>query len=51
MRVKPAAEADGKVPLPLLSLRPGDQLRATRNATAVLMFTGGQGTAAVSLDR
>jgi len=47
VRIKPAAEADWKVPLPLLSLRPGDQVRATRNATAVLMFTGGQGTLTV----
>ena len=50
VRVKPAAEADWKIPLPLLSLRAGDQLRATGNATAVLMFTGGQGTATVSTE-
>ncbi len=48
MRVKLAAEADWNAPLPLLSLRPGDQLRVTQNATAVLMFTGGQGTLTVS---
>ena len=48
VRVKLAAEADWKAPLPLLSLRPGDQVRATRNATSVLMFTGGQGTVTVS---
>jgi hypothetical protein len=48
VRVKASAEADWKLPLPLLSLRPGDQVRATRNATAVLMFTGGQGTVTIS---
>ena len=48
MRVKLATEADWKAPLPLLSLRPGDQVQATRNAAAVLMFTGGQGTLTVS---
>ncbi|MBI4841828.1 MAG: tetratricopeptide repeat protein [candidate division NC10 bacterium] len=48
VRVKSAAEAEWKAPLPLLSLRPGDQIRATRNATVVLMFTGGQGTLTVS---
>lgn len=48
VRVKLAAEMDWKAPLPLLSLRPGDQVRATQNATAVLMFTGGQGTLTVS---
>jgi len=34
--------------LPLLSLRVGDQIRATGPATAVLMFNGGQGTVTVS---
>ncbi len=48
VRVKLASEADWKAPLPLLSLRPGDQIRTTQNAKAVLMFTGGQGTVTVS---
>jgi hypothetical protein len=48
VRVKLAATPDWQAPLPLLSLRPGDQVRATQNATAVLMFTGGQGTVTVS---
>jgi len=48
VRVKLPSEADWKIPLPLLSLRAGDQVRVTQNATAVLMFTGGQGTLAVS---
>jgi hypothetical protein len=48
VRVRAAAEADWKAPLPLLSLRAGDQVRATGNATAVLMFTGGQGAVTVS---
>lgn len=47
VRVKQATDADWKAPLPLLSLRPGDQIRATRNATAVLMFVGGHGTLTV----
>ncbi len=49
VQVKLAAETGWKAPLPLLSLRPGDQVRATQNARAVLMFTGGQGTVAVSV--
>jgi hypothetical protein len=48
VRVKLAAEADWTGPLPLLSLRSGDQIRATQNAAAVLLFTGGQGTVTVS---
>ncbi len=48
VRVKLASEADWKAPLPLLSLRAGDQIRVTQNATAVLMFTSGQGTVTVS---
>jgi hypothetical protein len=48
VRVKLAAEADWKAPLPLLSMRTGDQLRATGNARAVLLLIGGQGTVTVS---
>jgi hypothetical protein len=48
VRVKHATETDWKVPLPLLSLRPGDQVRVTRSATVVLMFIGGQGTVTVA---
>jgi hypothetical protein len=48
VRVKASGEADWKAPLPLLSLRAGDQVRATGNATAVLMFTGGQGVVTVT---
>ncbi len=48
VRVKLAAEADWTAPLPLLSLRSGDQIRATQNAAAVLMFAAGQGTVTVS---
>jgi hypothetical protein len=48
VRVKLTPEADWTTPLPLLSLRSGDQIRATQNAVAVLMFTGGQGTTTVS---
>ena len=49
VRVKLAAEAGWKAPLPLLSLRAGDQLRATGNATAVLLLIGGPGTVTVSV--
>lgn len=48
VRVKPASGPDWKAPLPLLSLRPGDQIRVTQNAMAVLMFTNGQGTVTIS---
>ena len=48
VRVKEATETDWKLALPLLSLRVGDQIRATGPATAVLMFNGGQGTVTVS---
>ena len=34
--------------MPLLSLRPGDQVRVTQDGTVVLMFTDGQGTLTVS---
>jgi hypothetical protein len=47
VRVKLSMESEWKAPLPLLSLRQGDQVRVTRNATAVLMFVGGQGTLTV----
>jgi hypothetical protein len=48
VRVKHATDAEWKAPLPLLSLRPGDHVRVTKNATAVLMFTGGQGIVTVA---
>jgi len=48
VRVKLMGEADWKAPLPLLSLRAGDQLRATQNAAAVVLFTGGQGTVTIT---
>ncbi|OGB95925.1 MAG: hypothetical protein A2Z31_06250 [candidate division NC10 bacterium RBG_16_65_8] len=43
VRVKLSTETDWKAPLPLLSLRQGDQVRVTQNARAVLAFVGGQG--------
>ena len=48
VRVKLAGEGDWKAPRPLLALRPGDQVSATRNGQAVLVFTGGRGTQIVS---
>lgn len=47
IRLKRAGEADWVAPQPLLSLRPGDQLRVTGDGRAVLAFTGG-GAQAVS---
>ena len=44
VQVKRAGEAEWKAPLPLLSLRPGDQVRAAGGGQAVLVFTGGRGT-------
>ena len=49
VRVKLSTESEWKAPLPLLSLRQGDQVRVTRNAAAVLMFMGGQGTVTVAV--
>src|SRR3990172_7727201 len=40
IRVKLAGEADWKAPQPLLSLRPGDQVRASADARAMILFTG-----------
>lgn len=48
IRVKLAAEPEWKVPFPLLSLHPGDQVRATGNAVAVLLYAGGGGSVTVS---
>jgi len=48
VQVKLAAESQWKTPMPLLSLRAGDQVRATGNASAVLLWSGGQGTVTVS---
>jgi hypothetical protein len=43
VRVKRGAENEWKAPAPLLSLRPGDQVRVTQDARAVIVFTGGRG--------
>ncbi len=48
VQVKLAAESQWKTPMPLLSLRAGDQVRATGNASAVLLWSGGQGTVTIS---
>lgn len=42
-----AAGADWHPASPLSALRPGDQVRATGDATAVVLLTGGRGTARV----
>ena len=48
VEVKRAGEAQWTAAQPLLALRPGDQLRATGDAHAALVFTGGRGAQAVS---
>ena len=48
VRVKFAGEAEWKIPQPLLSLRPGDQVRVLGDGQAVLVLTGGQGAQIVS---
>lgn len=48
VRVKRAGEVIWKAPQPLLALRPGDQVRASGDGQAVLVFTGGRGTQIVS---
>lgn len=48
VEVKPGGEPDWQAPRPLLSLRPGDQVRVTGDARAVLVFTGGRGTQQVT---
>ncbi|MFQ5946439.1 MAG: hypothetical protein ACE5NC_09370 [Anaerolineae bacterium] len=48
VQVRLAGEADWKVAQALLSLRPGDQIRAAEDGRAVLVFTGGRGSQIVS---
>lgn len=48
VRVKLGGEADWRAPQPLLALRPGDQVRATGEGQAVLVFTGSLGTHTVT---
>jgi hypothetical protein len=48
VEVRPAGQADWQAPRPLLSLRAGDQVRATGGGRAVLVFTGGRGSQVVT---
>jgi hypothetical protein len=48
VEVKRAGEPEWKPAQPLLALRPGDQMRATGEARASLVFTGGRGAQVVS---
>jgi hypothetical protein len=48
LRVKLAGDADWKAPQPLLSLRPGDQVRASGDARVVLVVAGGRGSQTVT---
>lgn len=43
IRVKVGNETEWKAPAPLLSLRPGDQVRVTEDGRAVILFSGGRG--------
>ncbi|MDO8479473.1 MAG: hypothetical protein Q7W02_25420 [Candidatus Rokubacteria bacterium] len=49
VEVKRAGEPEWKAAQPLLALRPGDQIRATGEARASLVFTGGRGAQPVSV--
>jgi hypothetical protein len=49
VEVKRAGDSDWKPAQPLLALRPGDQIRASGEARASLVFTGGRGAQAVSV--
>jgi hypothetical protein len=42
VRVKTGNDTEWKAPAPLLSLRPGDQVRATEDGRAVILFSGGR---------
>jgi hypothetical protein len=48
VEVKRAGETEWKPAQPLLALRPGDQIRASGEARASLVFTGGRGAQAVA---
>jgi hypothetical protein len=48
VEVKTASDPDWQSPKPLLSLKPGDQVRVTGEGRAVLVFTGGRGTQIVT---
>jgi hypothetical protein len=48
VEVKRAGESEWKPVQPLLALRPGDQIRASGEARASLVFTGGRGAQSVS---
>ena len=47
IRVKVAGDSEWKAPAPLLSLRPGDEIRATADGRAVILFSGARGPQAV----
>jgi hypothetical protein len=47
VEVRPAGAADWRPARPLLALRTGDTVRVTENATAVVLLSGGRGTARV----
>jgi hypothetical protein len=43
IRVKAAGDSEWKAPAPLLSLRPGDEVRVTADGRAVILFSGARG--------
>lgn len=51
VEVKPASGGDWRAAGPFLTLRGGDTVRATENATAVILLSGGRGTMKVDAGR
>lgn len=51
VEVKPAGSPDWRVAGPFLALRAGDTVRATENASVVVLLTGGRGTVKVDAAR
>lgn len=51
VEVKPATGGDWRAATPLLALRAGDTVRATENASAVVLLTGGRGSVRVDQAR
>lgn len=49
IEVRPAGAADWRAARPLLALHPGDVVRASEDATVVVLFTGGRGS--IRVDR
>jgi hypothetical protein len=48
IRVKVSGDSEWKIPQPLQALRPGDQIRATGDGRATVVFTGGRSAQSVT---